>query len=171
MRTVFALFESYREANKAVEELIEKHFDEREMNVIVQELAAKSTMDINFRTSNVDKSRKMGSKSAERLDHLVAGRRPFTVPDVGAVYAAGEMATVLARSAATPESPPASLREALVDFDVPKEIADFYTEGVLEGGVLLWLRIEDERAGEAANVLSQRKGDSIFRIPISGGKA
>ncbi len=100
MRTVFALFESYREANRAVEELLEKHF-------------------------------------------------------------AGEMATVLVRSAATEQSTPTSLKEALVDFDIPKEIADFYTEGILEGGVLLWLRTKDERAGEAANVLSETKGEEV----------
>ena len=37
MRTIFVLFESCDEAEAAVAELIDRHFDEGEMNMIVRE--------------------------------------------------------------------------------------------------------------------------------------
>jgi hypothetical protein len=161
MRTIFALFESYPEAKRAVDELLEREFEEHEMNVIVQELAAKGAMDVNMRTADVDKSAKLGNERIKGLNRLIAGRQAVTVPDVGRVYAAGEMATIVTKTAATQESQPTRFKDTLVDFDVPEEIAEFYTEGVMDGGVLFWLRTEDTRAAEAANVLSKTRGEKI----------
>ena len=161
MRTVFALFESYREAKRAVDELLARRFDEQEMNVIVQELAARGSMDVNLRTANIDKTDRTGREGLHGLNRLVAGQQPLPVADVGAVYAAGKMATILARAGSTRESAPSRLKDALVEFDVPEEIAQFYANGVSDGGVLFWLRTDDTRAAEAANVLSETKGEEV----------
>jgi hypothetical protein len=162
MRTIFALFEGYREARSAVEELLERKFDERDMNVIVQELTAKGSMDVNFKTANVDKTRRLGGEAVQGLDQLLSGRQPLTMPDVGAVYAAGQMASVMTgEEKKAKRTRKGGLKEALMAFDVPDEIAEFYKNGVLDGGVLLWVRTDDVRAAEAAGVLSDKKGEEV----------
>jgi hypothetical protein len=161
MRTIFALFEGYMEAKRAVDELISREFDEEEVNVIVQEFTARSDMDVNFRTMNADKSAKLHGKDLKGIDGLLAGRRPTSVPGAGNVYAAGKTASIVIKTAANERSGPAGLRQALVDFDVPGEAAGFYSEGVADGGVLVWVRTEDERAAELANILSSTKGEEV----------
>ncbi|MGD0230918.1 MAG: hypothetical protein ABSC19_11240 [Syntrophorhabdales bacterium] len=160
MRTIFALFEGYSEAREAVEELIDRHFDEGEMNVVVQELTGRGGMDINSRTMNVDKTASPGTGVMRGLDRLLAGRKPVIMPDAGAVYAAGGMAS-MAAGAATRERPSEGLKNMLLALDVPQELAEFYTNGVLEGGVLLWIRTDEARVAEAANILSRTKGEEI----------
>lgn len=161
MRTIFALFEGYREARRAVDELISGGFDENEVNLIVQELTARSDMDVDFRTMNADKSVKLGGKGLKGIDGLLAGHRPTIVPGVGEVYAAGKTASIVVKTAAGEKSGPGGLKKALIDFDVPGEAADFYSEGVADGGVLVWVRTEDARAAELANILSSTKGEDV----------
>lgn len=161
MRTVFALFEGYREAKRAVDELVSKGFDEDEINVVVQELTARSDMDVDFRTMNAEKSVKLGGKSLGGMDGLLAGQRAVTVPGAGDVYAAGKTASIVVRAAANERSSPGGLRGALIDFDVPREAAGFYAEGVADGGVLVWVRADDARVAELANVLSSTRGEEV----------
>ena len=52
MKTIFALFESYDEAKAAVAELIDRHFDEGEMNVIVREPAAQAGPEADVRATD-----------------------------------------------------------------------------------------------------------------------
>jgi hypothetical protein len=158
MRTIFALFEGYREAKSAVEDLLEQGFDPREMNVVVPEPAARGNRDVDLGTAGVPKAQETGQDRLQGIDRMIAGMQPLTVSDVGAVYAAGEMART-AVHAVPPEEPPATgLKQALVNFDVPEELAEFYRNGVLDEGVLFWMRTEDRRAAEAANILAETKG-------------
>lgn len=161
MRTIFALFEGYREAKSAVEDLVTKGFDPREMNVVVQEMTARASADVNYRTVNIDKTDKVGQKTLRGIDGLIAGTQPTRIADVGAVYVAGTMAQVVAASARGEQSLAPGLKQALVDFNVPEEIAEFYRDGVLEDGVLFWMRTEDRRAAEAANILAESKGREV----------
>lgn len=161
MRTIFALFEGYREAKSAVEDLLDQGFDPREMNVVVQELTARGNIDVDAGTVTAAKSERMEQDAPHGIDGMIAGTQPLTVSDVGAVYAAGEMARIVA-NATHPEEPPATgLKQALVDFDVPEELAEFYRDGVLDEGVLFWMRTEDRRAAQATNILAETKGKQV----------
>ncbi len=161
MRTIFALFEGYREAKSAVKDLLEQGFDPREMNVVVQELTARGNMDVNFRTANVEKAREAGEDTLQGIDRMIAGTQPLTVSDVGAVYAAGEMARIVVTAGHEEASSATGLKEALVDFHVPEELAEFYRNGVLDEGVLFWMRTEERRAAEAATILAETKGKEV----------
>ena len=153
MRTIFALFEGYGEAKRAVDELVSKGFDPGDLNLIVQEPAARKNID-------AGKGDRPDEGQMTPIDRLIAGQRPTVVPDVGNVVAAGNAATTMVETASAGSSP-SSLRDALIGFDVPDEMAGFYRDGVCDGGVLLWMRTDDARAPELANVFSSTKGEEM----------
>ena len=154
MRTIFALFEGYREAKRAVDALISKNFNEQEITVIVLAHTARAG-------AGVGGSEKPGGERPRGIDGLLAARQPFTLPDVGDVCAAGKMAAIVAKAAGNRESAARGLKGALVELDVPDEIAGFYASGVSHGGVLISMGTPDARAAEAAGVLSNTKGEEV----------
>ncbi len=161
MRTIFALFEGYGEARSAVKDLLEQGFDPRDMNVVVQELTARGNMGVEPGVGDVPKVQETREDAPQGMDRMIARTQPLTVPDVRPVYAAGEMARIVVNATHKEEPSAAGLKEALVDFDVPEELAEFYRNGVLDEGVLFWMRTEDRRAAEAANILAETKGKEI----------
>jgi hypothetical protein len=158
MKSIFALFKDYQDAEAAAADLLEKGFEEDEMNVIVHEQNAKNHMDVNLEKVKVDATNKVGEQNVHGLVRILAGQRPVRLSDVGPIYAAGEIATMLARAAANPGAVNGGLQAALVDFSVPKEVAEEFTTGIENEGVLFWIRTSDERAPEASSVLHSHKG-------------
>jgi hypothetical protein len=154
MKTLFWLFEDYASAATAVDKLLDADFDEKSMNVILLEAIAKDEMDVDWGKAPVKKSDEIGDVSLEGMARLVGGQQAVDLPNVGRVYAAGELATILAKTAVDPRVADYGLRRALVDLAVPEEHAQAYAQGIERGGVLVWLRVEDERAPEADEVLA-----------------
>jgi hypothetical protein len=161
MKTVFGLFDSYEKAEEAVTALVKKEFSEAEMNAIVQEETAKSAMEVNLEKVGVAMTEKVGAKNVGGLDALVGGQQPVTVPSVGEVYAAGEMATIVAKTAAAPGTDPGEFQAVLVEFGVPEEVAKAYVGGIQEDGLLFWIRVDDEREAEAIALLNEHKGTHV----------
>ncbi len=83
------------------------------------------------------------------------------VPDLGDVLAGGELATILAKQAASSYAPGVALREALRDFGVPKDTAGAYQDGLEGSGVLLWVRTGDERAPATTTILEAENGKLV----------
>jgi hypothetical protein len=164
MRTIFALFEGYREAGRAVEELASKGFDTGDLNLIAQIDPRELNLIVQEPTTGKNIDAGMGGRPEEEqaagIDRLVAGRQSVVVPDVGNVVAVGNAAAMMVETASSDPSP-SGLRDALVGFDVPDEMAGFYRDGVSDGGVLLWMRTDDTRATELANVLSSAKEEEM----------
>ncbi len=158
MRTIFALFERFDEAKASVAELIDRHFDEGEMNVIVREPATQTGQDAELRATN-----KAGSPeraALQGIDRVLIDGKSVTMPDVGAVRVAGKIAVVTA-GAAMAEKPRHDLKDILAGLGVPEELADFYRNGVLGGGFLFWIRADGGRAAEAANILSSTRTEKL----------
>ena len=161
MKTVFALFDDFRKANGAVTQLQEHDFSLDEMNALVMENVAKTQMEGNLAKVNVNVTDEVGASSEELhgLARLVGGEQPVSVPNIGNVYAAGKLATILAKSFSGPDS--TSLPEALEEFGVPADVAAAYTKGINDGSVLIWVRSEDKKASNASNVFRNRGGEHI----------
>ena len=102
MKSVFALFDAYEDIKETVDELIAAGFDEGEMNVIVDEEVAKGHLDVNLEHVEVKATDELGEE-ATGLDVMLGVEQPVEVPRLGDVYAAGEIATILARTAASPD--------------------------------------------------------------------
>jgi len=155
VRSVFALFERYEDCEEALGELLEQGFEEQEMNVIVDQEVAKTNLDVSLQQVDVKATDELGERRTG-LDILLGTEQPVDVPRLGAVYAAGDLATILVKTAAAPDT--GGLEEALMDFSVSRPIADAYAEGILADGLLFWIRTDDERASEAGEILREHNG-------------
>ena len=95
MKTIFALFESWDEAKAAVAELIDRRFDEGEMNVIVREPVGRTGLDANVRRNEQG-----------RLARRDRDGRSVIMPDAGGVRVAGKIAAMTAGAADAGKAPP-----------------------------------------------------------------
>lgn len=161
MKTVFALFDDFGKADGAITQLQEHDFALDDMNALVMENVAQAQMETSSAKVNINVTDKVGASEDELhgLARLVGGEQPVSVPEVGNVYAAGELATILTKSFSGPDS--TSLPEAFREFGVPADAAASYTKGINDGNVLVWIRSEDEKAASASNVFRNRGGKHI----------
>jgi hypothetical protein len=148
MKTIFTMFESRDEAEAAVAELIDRHFDGAEMNAIVREPAIRTDSDADG-----------GAADKTGLPWPMEGRHAV-MRDVGAVRVAGRIPAVTA-GAAMQALPTQDLKDILAGLGVPEELAKFYGNGVLEGGLLFWVRVDDGRAAEATRILSSTRAEKL----------
>lgn len=167
MKTIFALFGSYDAAHGAVESLLEREFGESEMNAIALAPTVKENMDVDLHAVDVQKSEEVGGKTAQGLAALFGGEQPVHVGEMGDLLAAGELATLMTTRAAATNNGGPPMQEALEEFGVPQDVASEYARGIVEGGVLLWVRTADERAAAAASVLREQKGRGVGVYPQS----
>ncbi len=162
MRSVFALFLEYEDCEAAFDEMVGQGFDEQEINVITKEEVAKTHVDVDLERVHVKATDELGSESTG-LDILLGTQQPVKLGEVGRVYAAGDMATIVAKTAAADGK---GLRETLPDFDVSASASDAYVDGLVNDGILLWIRAADDRVSEVANVLRTHNG---VRVSGYGG--
>lgn len=158
MKSIFALFETYEDCEAAVDELLGQGFDDEEMNVVVDEEVAKTHLDVDLEAVDLKATDEYGEE-AEGLDIILGTEQPLAIYPLGDVYAAGQLATILAKTAAAPDT--GGFKGALVEFDVPEPVAGAYTEAVVEGAFLFWIRTGDERASEAAQILRVHNGAHV----------
>ena len=164
MKTVFALFTEIDNAKEAVYRLLSLGFEEKQINAVIQETVAKDFLDIRRHEVTVEKTDALGSKEKSGLESLLGGRQAVKTPDCGNIYAAGESAAILAKTAAA-FSEGGGIKNALQDFDISSERAQFYRSGITRGGILLWIRTDDNRAGEIITTIEQYKAQRIISIP------
>jgi hypothetical protein len=155
MRTIFGLFNDYHQASAAVKTLLDREFPQEEMNVLVDEDTVKTHVEADLSKAGIEKT-KGGGNTTRGLDRMVTGTQPLRIHDAGRICSAGKLATVLARTASREEQRTIGSKGALVDFGVSPEEADIYVSGLRGGGVLFFLRVQDELAPEAANVLREQ---------------
>ena len=162
MKTYFGLIKDYAEADAAVRALLEGGFDLDKINVVLLEIIAKNSMNVGLDQIKADKSEQFGQPGAHGLDGLLGGERAVTVPDVGRIYAAGELANLLTNTASIPGAANGGLKGALIDFNLSAEAAEYFLEGVKAGGLLFFIRTADERASDAAGILRAHKAERLI---------
>lgn len=164
MKTVFALFWDLQTAQLAVKNLLRDGFVEEQMNAIAQELVAKE-LEITDPKTMVLKTDQLGPKKISGLPSLFAGKKGISISDVGRVLASGTIAVELSGGAAV--QPHGGLKLMLQEFSIPEEIADTYIRGLMAGGVLFCLRIEDIMQGKAIQLLKKYEGDQVYSVQPS----
>jgi hypothetical protein len=157
MKSIFALFDPYQDIKDAVDELIAEGFDEEEMNVIVDEEVAKGDLDVDLQRVDVQATGELGEE-ATGLHVMLGVEQPVEVPRMGEVLAAGEIATILARTAAAPGEGSADTME---EFGVPRAMIETYIEAVIEGSYLFWIRTSDEEAPQVEDILRVHNGSHL----------
>lgn len=163
MKTIFGLFENVIDAHHAIHGLEDREMSTSDMNIIVQEETAKNTLqDLGVDMNAVKWRTRDDSRGG--LVTLLAGQQAIELPDAGEVYAAGQIATVLAKTASDPDAANGGLEAALRDFDVQHETAAAYRKGVDDGGALLFVRTSDEQAGAATNTFRKTGADHVTGV-------
>jgi hypothetical protein len=148
MEAIFALFDDYEQAVAAVQLLVENRFRPEAMNVIVSDSVVRNRL-----RGKLDRRNVLASELGAGLDRLVAGEQPVNVPEVGSIYAAGAEATTLAKAA--------SLATALANFGLPGRVIEESIGSIRGGGVLLWVKTDEARIPEAANILRIHKARHV----------
>ncbi|RIK42002.1 MAG: hypothetical protein DCC55_10345 [Chloroflexi bacterium] len=161
MQTIFAQFKNIPDAGAAVKALTNAGFPREEINVIVQDQHAKSALDFNRSRANVDVTDEVGDIELSGLALLIGGQQPVKTTTLGNVYATGIMATTLIKAATEPGQTTANLETAFADFGVPEATAEAYCTGIRNGNLVLWLRTQEGRAAEAANLLRTHHAESL----------
>ncbi len=163
MQTVFSMFKGFMDADAAVRELQANGVKADATNVLVHAQTAKSNLDdVNFARAHVDASAAIGEQELSGLALLVANKQPVEVPGLGTAYVAGQMATILASSTATSNRTGDNVASVLVSYGVPAQTADQYTDTIKQGGVLLWVRSEDQLVGTISSILHRHNGQAVI---------
>lgn len=160
MQVIYALFERYADARESFEELREQGYDPDEMNVVIQAKVAKEYINLDMSRVAVNVTDAVGEKTAQGFAPFLAVQRPIPLPGIGEVYAAGELATILVKTATAHTPGAEGLKTALQDF-MPPNVAGAFADGVNQGGALFWLRVEDTRAGLAAQTFHLHHGKHV----------
>jgi hypothetical protein len=164
MKTIFGVFDSYRTAQAGVKDLGERGFDEKAINVITQEATVRNESGFNQRTAPVAVTGDAGDSSLHGLDRLVGGKQAVRVLGIGEVIKAGDLADVVVSTAIAPGEMGSSLVSTLHEFGVPPDKAVAYENGVMQGGVLLFVRTNDEQIPEAVQALESQNAREVYSV-------
>ena len=169
-KTVVGLFDDFTKAQSVVQDLVNAGFRRDDISIAANQTASGynadslSAGDTTTTTGGghaVGKDAGIGAGIGGALG-LIAGLGLLTIPGVGIILAAGPLASALGiggvlgstLSGAVVGGVVGGLVGALTHIGVPKEHAEYYTEGVRRGGTLVTLNAPDDRAEEAVNILN-----------------
>jgi hypothetical protein len=96
---------------------------------------------------------------------VARGGMDVNLPPVGDGLAAGELANFVVAAAGRSGAAEGGFTAALIDFGVPGHAAEAYQRGVADGGLLFWMRTEDERAGEVREVVQEQGASRVGAYP------
>jgi hypothetical protein len=154
---VVGLFETRDAAQRAVNELSARGFTRERVSVAMRDRdeAARLADTTGTETTEAAGTGAVGGGILGGLAGLLVGLGALTVPGVGPVLAAGPLAAALGTTLAGAGIGAAAggLVGALVGMGVPEEEAEYYTEGVRRGGVLVSVHTSDAMADAATDVM------------------
>ena len=158
MKSVFSLFEKYQDCEAAVDDLLEADFAQDEFNLIVKAEVARTHLDVDLDVVDVKATDQVGQES-RGLDVLLGVEQPIDVPRLGRVYAAGEIATIMAKTVESPRT--GTVADTLEEFGVPSSMTTPYIEAIANDWLLFWVRTSDERAALAGEILRRHNGKKM----------
>jgi hypothetical protein len=151
-RTVIALFDDRREAEVAVQELVDAGFRYEDLSVVA------SNSGDGGETANDEGGRAAGigvgaGAVLGGFGGLLAALGTLAIPGVGPVLAAGPLLAALAGAGIGAAA--GGLIGALVDLGLPSADAEKYAAGIRRGGALVVVHADDESAPRAAAVFGR----------------
>ena len=156
-RTVSRLYDSYSQAQRAVEALEQAGFSSSEVSLISR-----------YRDDNTLADDASGTATGAAAGAVVGGGAGLlaalgviAIPGIGPLVAAGVLATTLAGAAGGTAI--GGIIGALTDYGVSEEDAHVYSEGIRRGGSLVTVRTDDARAGKADTILNSLRPVDVAR--------
>jgi hypothetical protein len=155
---VVALFDDRREAEVAVQELVDAGLRYEDLSIV----AAKSDEVTDTGEETGGRAAGIGVGAGAVLGGfggLVAALGTLAIPGVGPVLAAGPLVAALAGAGIGAAA--GGIIGALVDLGVPAADAEKYAEGIRRGGALVVVHADEDTAPQAITVLSRHRGVDI----------
>ena len=151
-RTVSRLFDSYSQAQAAVEALEQAGFTSSEVSLVsrYRDDNTLADTDMSNTTTGATAGAVIGGGGG-----LLAALGLIAIPGIGPLVAAGVLATTLVGAAGG--SAVGGLIGALTDSGVSEEDAHVYSEGVRRGSSLVTVKTDDARASKADAILNAHK--------------
>jgi len=168
-RTVVALYDDFRDASRAVQDLTQSGFSRSNISLVAGDPRGEygrylgtTETGAHMETSDVAEGAGVGAGVGAvlgGLGGLLVGLGALTIPGIGPVIAAGPLAAALSGLAgagvgAVAGGVAGGLLGAMADLGIPEEPASYYAEGVRRGGSLVTVRTPDEMANRAVDILN-----------------
>lgn len=153
-QTLVALYDSFDQARKAVEELVQAGVSRDKISLVAHNTDNLYTNQIGGADGDVEAGE--GASFGAVVGGLI-GLGAAIIPGVGPVIAAGTIASALigAGVGAAAGAVTGGLTASLVNFGVPEADATIYTEGVRRGGALVTAHVEDGMVGRAEVIMNR----------------
>lgn len=155
-KTLMALFDTYAEAQRAVQDLIDHGFSRDNISMISHrrdDTTAGDTGDASPAASSMAATGAGMGAAVGGIGGLLLGLSTLAIPGVGPALAAGPLAATL--MGAGMGAAAGGLIGALTDLGAPEEEAGYYAEGVRRGSVLVAVGTEDTLVDRAVSILNR----------------
>lgn len=156
-KTVIGTFDSRDGAERAIKALKSKGF-EKDISVLAKhDKAGGDTDKYNARFTGGDSVTDGAGTGGVigGLAGLAAGMGALAIPGLGPLLAAGPIAGLLSGAAT------GGIAGGLADYGIPSERGRFFEDRVKQGRVLVSLRCDDTRAGEASGIMNANGGQDV----------
>lgn len=163
-KTIVALFDTFADAQDAVNDLLHAGFQREEISLISHEKNVGHERAVNAGDSNdVNDGAAIGAVGGSLVGGaagLLIGLGVIAIPGIGPVLAFGPLMAALGSTAlgAGIGAAAGGLLGALVGAGVPEEDAHIYTEGVRRGGSLVAVNVDEQDRVDNAYAILQREG-------------
>ncbi|MBA3823931.1 MAG: hypothetical protein H0X24_08550 [Ktedonobacterales bacterium] len=163
MTTVVGLFDNTREADKAVDDLMQLGLTKKDIGVMARKDVLKQGKEAG---QDLGADAGVGATSGTVLGGvagLLVGIGALAIPGLGPVIAAGTLGTVLGTTAlgAGIGAATGGVVGALTGMGLSKDESHFYAEGVKRGGILVTANVAPERVDAVTNTLRQNNASDV----------
>jgi len=157
MKTVVGLFDNLSEAHRAVDELSRLGLSRSDISVIAPKRDAIDTLDEEAQDkTHAAEGAGIGATTgalAGGAAGILASLGLLAIPGIGGLLAAGPIITAL--TGAGIGAAAGGIIGGLVGLGIPEDHAEEYEEGVRRGGTVVTAKVDDAKAGEAADILDR----------------
>jgi len=159
-KTIVGLFDTFPEAQGAVQDLVNKGFPRDNISIAANNATGEYTQ--SSASSEEWSGTATGAAAGATIGGiggLLVGLGTLAIPGVGPIVAAGPL--IAALTGAGVGAVAGGLIGALTDIGVPEEEAGYYAEGVRRGGTLVTVNAEDNMVDRAVDILENHNAVDV----------
>ncbi len=161
-KTVVGLFNTFTEAQEVARDLERQGFSREDISIVANDARGEyADADLADAGSGAGTGAALGGAAG-----LALGLVALTIPGVGPIIAAGALATAL--TGAGIGAVAGGLIGALTHMGVPEDDASYYSEGVKQGGALVMVKAEGDRADRAASIIERSGAENVGEHGATG---
>ena len=167
MKTVVGLFEELEDARDAVEDLVDMGIARDDISLVSRDVSGEyetyleTEHDGDEEVAEASAAGAVGGAVVGGLTGLLLGLGTLAIPGLGIVVAAGPIASAL--SGAVVGGVTGGFLNALVEWGIPEEEAEYYAEEVRRGGTLVAAKVPEHQVEDAMDALDDHDPVDVER--------